>query len=31
MRNLIELVAALTGLVSFGAVLAIVILLGMAA
>ena len=31
MRNLMEWVAALTGLLTFGAVLAIVILLGMAA
>jgi hypothetical protein len=31
MRNLIELAAALTGLLAFGALLAVVILLGMAA
>ena len=31
MRNLIEWAAALTGLLAFGALLAIVILLGMAA
>jgi hypothetical protein len=31
MKNLVELAAALTGLVAFGAVLAVVILLGMAA
>ena len=31
MRSLIELVAALTGLLAFGALLAVVILLGMAA
>jgi hypothetical protein len=31
MRNLVELVAALTGLAALGAVLAVVILLGMAA
>jgi hypothetical protein len=31
MRSLIELAAALTGLLAFGAVLAVVILLGMAA
>lgn len=31
MRNMLELVAALTGMLSFGALLAVVILLGMAA
>ena len=31
MRNLIEWAAALTGLLTFGAMLAVVILLGMAA
>jgi hypothetical protein len=31
MKNLIEFAAALTGLLAFGAVLAVVILLGMAA
>jgi len=31
MRNLMELAAALTGLLAFGALLAVVILLGMAA
>lgn len=31
MRNLIEWLAALTGLLSFGALLAVVFLLGMAA
>lgn len=31
MRNLVELAAALTGLAALGAVLAVVILLGMAA
>jgi len=31
MRNLLEWIGALTGLLAFGAVLAVVILLGMAA
>lgn len=31
MRNMVELAAALTGLVAFGAVLAVVVMLGMAA
>ena len=31
MRNMVELAAALTGLIALGAVLAVVVLLGMAA